>query len=145
MLANKIMSKLVDLAGIVVLLLVVLIFYTVGKLFDHEKEKYKKNILLGDYAITKGFIHDVGKIEFSGPYYIEYRYHVNNKEYIRSGASKHASKYYPRCIRSPKECRTTQFWVIYLKDDPRKSLADFSLEIQDIENPQFLENLDKFE
>jgi hypothetical protein len=41
-------------------------------------------------------------------------------------------------------CSHKRFWVIYSKEDPRKSLINLEMEIQDVSHPQFPETIEDF-
>lgn len=44
-----------------------------------------------------------------------------------------------------KECSKKRFWVIFATNDPSKSLINFEVDINEIEDPAFPNNLDDFE
>lgn len=133
--------------AVLLVLCVALVFY-LGHLWGVHEQKiyrqYRQSILEENFNITIGSLHHVGKNGNSGPYIIAYQFKVNGKEYLRSEYSDYGGYYYSKCVGRMERCRDINFFVIYLPDDPEKSLADFSQVVPDIENPIFPKALENF-
>lgn len=104
--------------------------------------KNKNNAAIKDnYDVTQGKITSFYPRGTEVKNRIEYSYKVNNKEfyrYINVG-------YKLEICRDLKKCQNKRYWVIYSPDNPANSLINLEIEIQEIENPEFPENLDDFQ
>lgn len=105
------------------------------------RDKTKQDILQ-HYDITKGQIVDYYIISVDITHYLEYKYNVDDIEYLRKI---NPVTHFDQCENNLNLCEDKLFWVIYDPDAPEKSLIDLTVEIQDIENPPFPETLDNFE
>ncbi|SHG48670.1 Protein of unknown function [Chryseolinea serpens] len=73
---------------------------------------------------------------------IQYSYRVEGNRYSRTVRT---SIHFPDCEDVTSiACAQKRFWVIYSTEDPRKSLINLEIQIQDIEHPKFPETLDDF-
>lgn len=102
-----------------------------------------ERIVLKNHKIGIGYINEYYEVGIESTRYVEYFFNVEEGLYNRT--VQYSGDIDKCCIMPRKLCCNSQYWVIYFPDDPRKSLIDFTHEIQDIKNPQFPETLDNFE
>jgi hypothetical protein len=73
---------------------------------------------------------------------IQYSYKVEGNRYSRKVDT---ALIFPGCKDVTWiACAQKRFWVIYSTEDPRKSLINFKVQIQDVKHPKFPETLDDF-
>jgi hypothetical protein len=103
-----------------------------------EKGYVKKN-----YFITEGKIVKYDEIGIEPKRYLTYSYFVDGKLFKREIYG--PNKIYYECLDEISLCDKKRFFVIYSKKHPERSLIDLTVEIQDIDNRKFPNNLSKFQ
>ncbi|RPH27707.1 MAG: hypothetical protein EHM93_19150 [Bacteroidales bacterium] len=119
--------------------LIMLIFSGGYWLYNYNDKK----IVLRNYKTSRGKIINYYRIGVEGVAYLEYEYFVPNKKYRREICP--ISNKYDFCDRNIERCKNKEFWVIYSRKYPSKSLINLTKEIQGLDNAEFPKTLDNFE
>ncbi len=103
-----------------------------------NKNKYVRK----DYKITKGFVKSVNDIGVESKSFLSYYYFVESRRYERT--IRVSREFENCCDDKNNKCCTSIFWVIYSTKKHDRSLINISLDLQDIENPEFPESIANF-
>jgi hypothetical protein len=121
-------------------IVILIIYLRIAKDINHNK-------VVEGFESTEGWITkylDKDYSDLSSGRTIRYSYEVNGKVYSRTVDTQEKLA---DCgnLEMKKGCTDKRFWVMYSKKDPSISLIKFSLEIQDIKNPEWPKNADGFQ
>lgn len=98
------------------------------RIMDEFNNNYKDKIIQGRHKIILGEFDEIGRNIHSE--WFVYRYNVNGAEYRRTISN---IEWHNRCKNNIEECKNYKFLVIYLIEDPQKSLINLMHPIKETE------------
>ncbi len=124
--------------NLIVFLVLAIMFFIYRQISNKSNQTIKDN-----YEVTSGRIFNYFVVGAEAAKYLEYEYFVEEQRYTRK-MNVNIPKFY-KCNEDIAYCQGKLFWVIYSPNKPKRSLIDFTNEIQGVENPPFPETLEDFQ
>ena len=120
-------------------------FIIVPMLYFIIRYHNQRNDVKNDYMVTQGRIiyydnAQKNSVEGRGRI-IRYSYEVAGVTYERKVQT---DRQFPHCEISWDLCQLKRYWVIYSRTDPEQSLINLSVEIQNVDKPEFPKTADDF-
>lgn len=127
---NRIIFYSISIIGIIIIILVNINYCL------------QSSEIIKNYKITTGKISSINEMGPGGGIHMEYVYYVKSVKYKNSIYVPY--EFEDCCRPESNECCSSVFWVIYSPDNPKNSMIDVTIDIQDEVNPTFPESLENF-